>query len=293
MFRVSKNLFIYRLNERDNFWPQVPTIALKKNRLKIFFSFRKKREAKTGLSKARVGYIEINSKFQLSKKLCEISVKENSLKKKYANDGLMPGCFESRNNFFLTGWKKTSKYPHKTYVLKGKLKKDTLELTKVYFKNKIFSNGPFIFKNQRKKIFFFSLGLKWFLYKNKYENIYQIRKYENKKIKSLYKVEKNEVTNRPTIIKINSEFYVFFCKRKHKDFRNQKNGYKIYFSKSKNLSVWSKPKKIRYNKRVLQSWNSGMQCYPYVFKYKNKILMAYCGNYFGRGGFSISELQKD
>ncbi len=293
MFKVKKNLFTYRLNERDNFWPQVPTIALKKNKIKIFFSFRKKNEAKKGLSKARVGYIEINSKFQLSKKLQEISVEENLIKNKYADDGLMPGCFENHSNFFLTGWKKTSKYPHKTYVVKGKLKKNTLKLTKAYFKNKIFSNGPFIFKKQRKKILFISLGLKWFLHKNKYENIYQIKKYENNKIWSLHKIEKNEVTNRPTVIKINSEYYIFFCKRKHKDFRNQKNGYKIYFSKSKNLNIWSRPKKIRYNKKVLQKWNNGMQCYPYVFKFKDKILMAYSGNYFGRSGFSISELQKD
>ena len=42
-------------------------------------------------------------------------------------------------------------------------------------------------------------------------NVYQIKKCENKKIRSLYKVE-NEVTNRPTIIKIESEFMFFFVK---------------------------------------------------------------------------------
>ena len=84
-----------------------------------------------------------------------------------------------------------------------------------------------------------------------------------------------------------------FLRKKKNDFRdNIKNGYKIYASFSNNLIKWSKPNKIKFSKKATQSWNFKMQAYPHVFKFRNKLIMAYSGNYFGKYGFGLAEIKK-
>ena len=40
-------------------------------------------------------------------------------------------------------------------------------------------------------------------------------------------------------------------------------------------------------------WDSKMMCYPYMIKEKNKHILFYYGNYFGKEGFGYAELKID
>ena len=81
MFRVSKNLFIYRLNERDNFWPQVPTIVLKKNKLKIFFLLEKKGKQKKVCQKLELVILRSIQNFSYQKNYVRYQLKKICLKR--------------------------------------------------------------------------------------------------------------------------------------------------------------------------------------------------------------------
>ena len=91
MFIVKKNLFIFRLNDEKYFFPQIPTIIIKKKIINIFFSYRKKKEVKLEKkTKARVGLIKLNENYKLLEKFKKIDVRKNSLYYKYSPNGLMP-----------------------------------------------------------------------------------------------------------------------------------------------------------------------------------------------------------
>ena len=140
----------------------------------------------------------------------------------------------------------TTKYPHKTFVLKGAINNNIITLKKVLFKNKLFSN--FFFK-EKKNIIFLSIGTKWFKYKNKFENFYTIFKYSNGVLTKIFKNEK-KVLNRPSIIKIGKKYFMFFCARKRMISEITSRMAKIYASFSNNLIKWSKPNKIKFSKKA-------------------------------------------
>ena len=40
-------------------------------------------------------------------------------------------------------------------------------------------------------------------------------------------------------------------------------------------------------------WCNQMQAYPYVFSFKNKIYMLFCGDNYGKSGFGVAKLLND
>lgn len=293
MFVVNKELFRFSHIDKDNFFPQMPTIVKKKNKIIIFFSFRKRSEVKNLKPQARIGSIELNKNFKLIKEFKEIEIIKNKIYHKYALNGLMVTHIVGKD-IYTTGWVRKKKFPFKTFVIKGLLIRNKIILKKVHFEKKLLTNGAFIYEEKKKKRLYFSLGLKWIKYKEKYEIIYHLYCYFNRKIKKIFTNSSiNYAENRPSIIKDKSNYYLFFCRRYAKNFRNKSGGYRLFCSLSKDLIKWSMPKKITFKNKLIKKWNTQMQAYPFVFKLKNKILLAYNGNFFGKSGFSISEITNE
>ena len=91
---------------------------------------------------------------------------------------------------------------------------------------------------------------------------------------------------RPTVIKIDGTYHMWFAHRGTKDYST----YRIGFATSKDGKKWLREDEkagitISKNKN---DWDGESICYPYVFEYKNKKFLLYNGNNYGLTGFGYA-----
>jgi hypothetical protein len=91
----------------------------------------------------------------------------------------------------------------------------------------------------------------------------------------------------PRVIKRKSNLYSMWY-----SYRNLKNKtYRIGYAESEDGLNWN-----RQDNRVLlplsrNDWDSEMQCYPYLWLYKENVFMLYNGNNYGKTGFGLALLK--
>ena len=96
----------------------------------------------------------------------------------------------------------------------------------------------------------------------------------------------------PTVVKVGSQYHMFFCYRESYDFRKAKGrGYRIGHAWSDDSIHWARDDSSPNLEGTAGDWDSDMQCYPHVFECDGKVYLLYNGNEFGRLGFGLAELQ--
>ena len=94
-----------------------------------------------------------------------------------------------------------------------------------------------------------------------------------------------------TIFKYNNFYHMLFSFRHGVNFREKKDlGYRIGYAKSKDLMTWERNDEILNLKVSSHGWDSEMICYPHLFKLNGEINLLYSGNYFGKSGFGLAQL---
>jgi hypothetical protein len=108
------------------------------------------------------------------------------------------------------------------------------------------------------------------------------------------KLNEDECQALPTVLYHNNLYHMFFCYRSSCDFRkNKDNAYRIGYAFSSNLTDWERDDCKAGIELSEKGWDSDMQCYPHIFKVKEKVYLLYNGNEFGKNGFGIAELIED
>ena len=96
-----------------------------------------------------------------------------------------------------------------------------------------------------------------------------------------YEIGKAQAFSRPTVIYKNNVYHMWYSFRS-----GTGTQYRIGYSRSIDGITWvSKDPGIEVSKN---GWDSEMICYPYVFEYKNKLIMLYNGNNYGKYGFGMA-----
>lgn len=99
----------------------------------------------------------------------------------------------------------------------------------------------------------------------------------------------NEAIAQPCVVKENNKYYMWYSYRKTLDYRtNKDNSYRIGYAESGDGTNW-----IRKDEAVgiavsETGWDSEMIEYPYVIKIKDKWVMFYNGNGFGKSGIGLA-----
>lgn len=97
---------------------------------------------------------------------------------------------------------------------------------------------------------------------------------------------------RPSVIKIDDTYYMWFSVRKNTNYRNRlDSSYRIGFATSIDGLNWDRKDDEVGIGLSQEGWDSEMICYPNVIRYKNKLYMFYNGNGFGQSGFGYAELE--
>ncbi|GAA0871319.1 hypothetical protein GCM10009117_04650 [Gangjinia marincola] len=100
--------------------------------------------------------------------------------------------------------------------------------------------------------------------------------------------DKFEANARPTVIKEDGIYKMWYCYRGSVDFRDGPQAYRIGYAESEDAINWTRKDDeagISYSKT---GWDSTMQTYPNVIKHKGKKYLFYNGNGFGATGFGYA-----
>lgn len=97
-----------------------------------------------------------------------------------------------------------------------------------------------------------------------------------------------------TVYKLDGVYLMWFSVRKQLDYRNNHlNGYRIRMAYSKDGVNWKRNEDNLLNLDVsIDGWDSEMVAYPNIIELKDKLVLFYNGNGFGKSGFGYAELKK-
>lgn len=97
----------------------------------------------------------------------------------------------------------------------------------------------------------------------------------------------------PTVLRVGNRYHMYFCCRSSVDFRtNPKNGYRLGYAFSDDLIHWVRDDAAGGIEFSETGWDSGMICYPHLFRCGESIHLLYNGNQFGRDGFGAATLMQ-
>jgi hypothetical protein len=102
----------------------------------------------------------------------------------------------------------------------------------------------------------------------------------------------NEAQTRPTILYRNGIWHMWFCHRGSHEFRDGARAYRIGYARSTDLHTWQRDDDAAGINVSASGWDSKMLAYPCVVETPAGVLMFYNGNGFGASGLGWAKLKE-
>jgi len=162
------------------------------------------------------------------------------------------------------------------------------------------ATGIFTIQHNSRYHMWYATGTTWQRIGDKLEHTYELRYgtstdgiYWERTNRPVIKAAlANESNTRPTVIRMNNRWHMWFCYRGIEDFRDGKDAYRIGYAWSDDLVQWHRDDGLSGIDNSPDGWDSKMTAYPYVVKVNNRWLMFYNGNGFGQSGIGFAELKQ-
>ena len=285
-------------------YAQIPTpILINDDVIRVFLSGRNKK------NQSFIYHVDVKS----SDPTKIIATNENPLldfgkKGHFDEHGIMPSCaFRKEKKIFLfySGWSLRKSVPYNN-LMGLALSSGEKKFYKPYqgpilgqcILEPLSATSPWICEYGNQYIMYYCSGIDWLEIDGKLEHTYDIKIAKSKNLISWNILGKvaigqnnfEQAITRPTVIKINKKYHMWFCFRDSRDFRNGKGSYKIGHAKSENMINW---KRSIHQVIPENGWNRNsleMQAYPAAIKTKDFIFIFYNGNSFGKTGFGVISL---
>jgi len=262
---------------------------------RVFFGTRNKYNQ----SSITFADLKIDKSIKLIKYSKKISLKPGKLGH-FDDNGVLPSSIIKKKNFYYLyyiGWqpRQTTRY---SLIAGMSISKDGKKFQR-YSNSPILNNNekepisiltaPCVVKVKKKYYMWYVSGIKW---KNKDHPLYDIKlaqswdgiKWTQLK-KTCLKLKKNErALARPYVIFKNNKFCMWYS------YEKKVGSYKIGYAESKNGINWKRlDKKISINFKSKHELN--MREYPSIVSVKDKLLMFYNGDNYGKDGILFAELK--
>lgn len=314
MFKWIKKGLLFKPNERFNWMnshAQVPFTVQFENHIRIYFSTREKIDENKQF-KSYSGYVDIdNNDLQNQVGIAKEPIMDLGGKGEFDEFGSMAGSVIKENNeyyLYYCGWTRCISVPYNWAIGLAK-SKDGIKFTKVqkgpllgpHMNEPYLQACPIVYKFNNKWYMYYLSGIKWIDKDGKLESQYLLMLAESNNgidwIRNgkpiIPTIVDDECQTSASIIKINDTYHMFFSYRHGVDFRgNSEKSYKIGYASSKDLINWERDDSKAGITTSNDGWDSQMVGYPHLFKYKDDVIMLYCGNDFGKDGFGYAVLEK-
>lgn len=282
---------------------QLPVPELIKDDLyRIYFASR------NAQGYSQIGFVEID----INKPTKIINISVNPILKpgnigNFDEHGVYPSCiinYKNKKYLYYIGWVKGTPSPLFYAAIGLAFSEDGGHTFKKYSEAPIMDRGifdpclvtsPFIIIEDNLWKMIYVSGIKWEKNNEKLVSYYHLKYAEskngiewNREGRIILNFASPEETNiaRATIIKDNELYKMWFC------YVTNKSAYKIGYAESENLIFWKRNDNLAGIELSIEGFDNQMQCYPYVFKHKNKTYMLYNGNNNGKNGFGLAVKDK-
>lgn len=289
-------------------YAQVPTPFIINNKLRIYFTTRP--NPIDGLYKSETGYIEVDMENPINiLNIAKKPVLEEGKLGSFDEFGIMPGSIIQKDDkllMFYTGWSREQSVPYTTSIGLAISKDNGVSFTRPYtgpvlsksIDNPFLVNGPFVLFDKGIFHMWYSSAYTWLsnedgkdpIYKIKYASSLDAINWNTSDKFIIDEKIQNEAQNAPCVFVYQKKYFMIFCYRHSVDFRNDVNGYKLGLAVSDNSQNWRRLDDPTFVGEDME-WDSHMKAYPRVLKVKDKFLLFYNGNYFGKEGFGYAVLQ--
>lgn len=281
---------------------QVPTYFLKDEELFVYFSSRNEfGQSEVYLSKFKFS----NDIFNFIQVTAEPIMSLGS-PGSFDDNGIMPGSvLLNKNRIFMyyTGWNaRQNGLYHNTIGVAESF--DGGESFTRIFPGPILDRTktePYMCVTPHVQIFkdtfhmWYVSGTKWVTKDEKYNPVYVIKHatssngfdWSRENISLIPQTSDEEALAHPSVIFKDNLYHMWYSFRSSEDFRGGSGSYRIGYATSVDNNIWNRSD---YLLEKNEQWEINMQCYPEVFKFKDRYYMLYNGNGFGQSGFGICEI---
>lgn len=286
---------------------QVPTALVFGDRIRVFFSTR----SEDSVSRPAFVDLDIEDPTRIIY-LHNEPILELGEAGMFDEHGVIPShVFRHDNKIYLfyVGWSRQLNIPYSNWTGMAISDDDGTSFKKVFTgpvldrtRDEIYSaTGLVCLQDQGCWRGWYATGTQWLIVNGRQEHIYEIRSCNSKNLADWTRPNQpifpnklpNESNTRPTVIFTNEKWHMWFCYRGTQDFRDGLDSYRIGYAWSTDLSEWRREDEKAGIGPSNEGWDSTMIAYPCVVTAREKILMFYSGNGFGRAGFGYAELESD
>lgn len=284
---------------------QVPTAMVLIDRIRVFFSTR----PDDGMSRTTFIDLDIDDPSRILY-LHDKPILELGEAGMFDEHGTIPNHVfrhDDKLYLFYVGWSRRQSIPYSNWTGMAISDDDGATFRKV-FKGPILdrtrdevhsATGLICLKDQEQWHGWYATGTQWLSINGRYEHTYEIRYCRSNNLVDWTRPNQplfpgklpNESSTRPTVIFMGGKWHMWFCYRGTLDFRDGGDSYRIGYAWSTDLKNWTREDDKAGIDVSTEGWDSAMIAYPCVVTVRDKTLMFYAGNGFGRDGFGYAELQ--
>lgn len=283
---------------------QVPTLLLKEDRLRVYFATRPRPDI-TLTTFCDLDLDDLSKVIYIHNK----PILELGEPGTFDQFGIMPSSIIEKDKIiylYYSGWSRSVGVPYNNFTGIAKSEDGGLTFKKIFkgpvldrTKLELFSaTSPEVYYNGKWHMWYCS-GTYWHKIKNKFEHTYDI-KYafstdglnwiqNNKTV--IFQKDKYEAITKPTIIKMNGKFHMWYCFRGSFSFRKGEDSYKIGYAESSDMINWKRRDNQAGIHLSKKGWDNKMNAYPAVIKIGKDTYLFYNGNSFGKDGFGYAKLK--
>lgn len=227
----------------------------------------------------------------------------------FDDDGIMP-CSAVRVSetciyLYYVGWNPSVSVPYRNAIGLAVSNDNGSTFTKAFRgaiiernrEEPFFTASPFVLKEEDKWHLWYASSTGFVLINNKPEPLYEIKyaysengiDWTRPNITCIQPADKYQCTARPSVIKEDGIYKMWFTYRGSFDYRDGKESYKIGYAESLDGLKWNRQDDKSGIYLSDSGWDSKMQTYPSVIKIQNKKYLFYNGNGFGKTGIGLAE----
>ena len=286
---------------------QVPSVLVKEKEgiVRVFFATR----PKAGTTLIGFADLDINNLTTIVR-LSSVPVLELGRPGTFDEHGTMPSSIVAYGDkifLYYTGWQRTTGVPYNNYTgcalsFDGGDTFKKISEAPILDRNhsELFSaTSPTVLNEQGLWKMWYCSGVNWLKIQDKWEHVYDIKyaesidgiKWKQHLSIAVAQSTPEEAITKPTVIKINNSYHMWFCYRGSRNFRYGDESYRIGYALSKNGIDWHRLNENAGLTLSESGWDAEMLAYPEVVDIMGTKYMFYNGNGFGESGFGYAKLK--
>lgn len=303
----------------ENKWAQEygqnPNAVVLDDRIRIYFSSRKKSESEGGYI-SYIFFIDVDKKNPSRVIATNDAPLLNPSGKGHTGAfdefGTMPGSLLRRDNneiwLYYVGWSRPNDLPYRWANGLAVSKDGGISFEKVASHPIISSTYEYPFLHACPRVFYtdksgwlmwYASGIEWYKQDDKLQPVYVLMSARSKDginwnlstNQSISSVRNKECQSSASVIELNERFHMFFSYRDVIPAIPEHKQYRIGYAWSDDLMNWHRDDSQAGIDVSSSSWDKEAVCYPHVVNVDDKIYMFYSGNQYGCAGFGYAELE--